>query len=249
MPIRLTQSVKFLIITYFVSFLIQQTADQFLGMHVSRWFALNPHDFVDKFHFWQLLTYSFVHSDVMHVFFNLMMIAFIGSELEAVWGARRFLQYYFFCATSCGVIYILLTTLILHGMASQIPMSGTSGAIYGLLLAYGILFGERVLHFMMLFPLKAKHFIWILVLLELLTTFYSSGGRWAGLAQLGGMAAGFGFLWVRTALILAKKSPTAKWAGNRSKKRRSKHLKLIVNNDQELDELDKDSERDPKTWH
>jgi membrane associated rhomboid family serine protease len=250
MPIRLTQSVKFLLIASFACFLIQQTGDQFLGTHLFRILALIPADWAEKFYIWQIFTYAFVHSGVGHLFFNLLMIAFIGSELESLWGSKRFLQYYFACSIGSGLIYLLIQLVFLKGGGIYNPMVGASGAIYGLLLAFGILFGDRVLLFMMLFPMKAKHFIWVLVAFELLTTVYASGGSWAGLAQLGGMAVGFGVLWGRTALSMRKKAfDQYRAKPSRPKKRRSKHLKLIVNNDQDLDSLDQETERDPKTWH
>jgi len=252
MPIRLTKTVKVLLIVCFASFLIQQTADQFLGMRLLEWFAFIPSAFISHFRFWQLFTYPFVHRDVMHLFFNLMMLAFIGSELEAIWGRRRFLTYFFFCSTSSALIYLISQLAAFGVSAASMPMIGSSGAIYGLLMAYGLIFGDRVLLFMMLFPMKAKHFIWVLVLLELLTTVYSSGGAWASMAQLGGMFAGFGYLWVRASILVAQKQRGQNgkqgfW--NRQKKRRSNHLKLIVNNNPDFESSDDESESGPKTWH
>ena len=245
MAIHLTRGVKFILISCFVVFLIQQTGDQFLGTHLLGALALTSSDILHHSYFWQFVTYSFVHSDVMHLVFNLMMIAFIGGELEVLWGPRRFLQYYFFCTISPALIYFLLSTFSPYG--THMPMIGSSGAVYGLLLAYGILFGDRVLHFMMLFPMKAKHFVWLLVAIELLTTVYSSGGTWVGLAQLSGMAAGFAFLWVRTQLILAQKGKGQILPFGRPKKKRSQHLKLVVNHDTSSDPRNTDSK--PKTWH
>jgi membrane associated rhomboid family serine protease len=252
MPIRLTKTVKALLIISLVCFLIQQTGDQFLGTRIMEWFAFVPSSFGAKFYFWQIFTYPFMHRDVMHLFFNLMMLAFIGSELEAIWGMARFLRYYFFCSTASALFYLVLQLIVMKGFTSQ-PMIGSSGAVYGLLMAYGLIYGERVLLFMMLFPMKAKHFIWVLALLELLTTVYSSGGPWASIAQLGGMGAGFCFLWFRATLLVARKRSGSGGKSDsilgRQKKRRSKHLKLIVNNEQDFESAEDDSENGPKTWH
>lgn len=248
MPIQLTKAVKAILILSFVSFLIQQTADQFFGWHLLSLFALVPHSCVFEGHIWQILTYSFVHRDVMHLFFSLIMIAFIGAELESTWGTVRFLQYYFFCSISAGVFYLLLQVLVRGGL--YVPMIGSAGAIYGLLMAYGLIFGERVMLFMMLFPMKAKHFVWVLALLELMTTIYSSGGGVASFAQLGGMAAGFLFLWIRATLILKKKSLGSRPGRfNRFGRRKAKHLKLVINNEKEFDQTDDSSDKGPKTWH
>jgi membrane associated rhomboid family serine protease len=264
MPIRLTQAVKTLLIIQLVMFLVQHTGDQFLGTHLTAWLGLVPSMVRDHFAFWQLATYPFLHGDVMHLFFNMMMMAFIGSELEALWGSVGFLRYYFFCAVSSGIFYLILQLGILHGFGVSAPLLGPSGAIYGLLTAYGILFGERVLLFMMLFPMKAKHFVLVLALIELMTTFYSPGGAATGVALLGGMIGGFLYLWAQAKILSARRrsgSPGSLFGSGRAKKKKSKHLKLIVNNNRHLGSSDDSSDRgsghsnqsnnpnDPKTWH
>lgn len=253
MPIRLTRTIKVLLIASFVVFLIQQTGDQFFGTRILLWFGLVPSSVFEDHAYWQLLTYSFLNRDIMQLFFNLMMLAFIGSELEVVWGASRFLKYYFFCATASALSYLILQVAFFRGMGINTPLIGASGAIYGLLTAYGIIFGERVLLFMMLFPMKAKYFVWVLGLIELLTTFYSSGGAPTSIALLGGMVGGFLYLIIQANLIRWAKK-TGDGGGifsKRMKKRRSNHLKLVVNNDRELNSPDDDESEGgkPKTWH
>jgi membrane associated rhomboid family serine protease len=227
--------------------MLQQTGDQFFGTDILGIFGLVPFAFLREYRFWQILTYPFFHRDVMQLFFNLMMLAFIGSDIEAAWGSRRFLKYFFFCSVSAGLTYVLIQTAV--GLQSghfraHAPMNGATGAIYGLLMAYGLIFGERVLLFMMLFPMKAKHFIWVLALLELFTTLYSGGGGLASIGHLAGMIAGFGYLWWGATLtVLRNRSKQSK------KKRRNQHLKLIVNNAKDFEREDDDSENNPKTWH
>ncbi|MCM2277848.1 MAG: rhomboid family intramembrane serine protease [Oligoflexia bacterium] len=181
----------------------------------------------------------------MHLFLNLMMLVFIGGELEAVWGTARFLRFYFFCSLSAGVLYLLLQLLIWGESGLQTPMVGASGAIYGLLMAYGLLFGERVLLFMMLFPMKAKHFVWVLAAIEFMTTVYSGRGGLASAAHLGGMVAGFGALWGGAAWkVFRKHREQAREASKREKKRKAaEHLRLVVSNEE------KDENERPKTWH
>ena len=251
MPIRLTQVVKIFLIVYFSAFVIQQTGDHFLGTQLMGVFAFVPALFLKHFYVWQLFTYSFMHTDVMHLFFNGMMLAFIGSEIESTWGSARFLRYYFFCSTASALVYLLFQWGLMRGSGLYTPMIGASGPIYGLLMAYGLIFGERVLLFMMLFPMKAKHFIWVLAGLELMTTLYSSGGVGPGIAQLSGMGAGFIYLWVRVNWILAEKKRRSLGfpQGRVSKKRRSQHLKLVVPDPQEFETSSQDSESGPKTWH
>jgi membrane associated rhomboid family serine protease len=237
MPIHLTRTLKFLIILCFAVFFIQQTGDRFFGTQIISWLGLVPSTFFEGHRYWQLFTYSFLHSDVMHLIFNMLMLAFIGSELEGAWGRTHFLRYYFFCTSVAGVVYLILHTWVLKGAGSAL-MVGASAGIYGLLMAYGLIFGERVMLFMMLFPMKAKHFVLVLGLIELMTTVYSNGGPVASGAHLAGMVAGFFYLWGRARWIMAQK--------NRAPKRKkSKHLKLVVDHPHE----DEDHHGDPKTWH
>ncbi len=244
---RLTPVVKFLLIANFACFVIQQTADQFLGGNLLSYFGLVPAAVVLKFWFWQLFTFPFLHGDVMHLFLNLLMLVFIGGDLEALWGRHRFIKYYIFCSFCAGVLYLLLQIILWGGSGIYTPMIGASASIYGLLLAYGILFGERVFLFMLLFPMKAKHFVWILALVEFMTTLYSGRAGLSSAAHLGGMAAGFFYLWVSANYSIYRRKREQgllkKWGmGGLFKKSKTKgKLHLVVDND--------DKSEGPKTWH
>lgn len=256
-PIRLTPTVKWLVITCFAAFVIQKGGDLFLGTHLKEVFALTPDLAIKNFEIWQLFTYSFLHDDPMHLFLNLMMLAFIGSELEAIWGRTRFLRFYFFCTGIAALTYLIAQIAFYRG---SVPMVGASGAIYGLLMAYGLLFGERVLLFMMIFPMKAKHFVWVLALVEFISSIFSSGNAMGSVAHLGGMAAGFGLLWGRAAWKVFKRQHDES-ASRRQREARVKgasHLKLVANNPKAGSKSksgagssgdDHDSDGSPKTWH
>lgn len=191
--------------------------------------GLLPYRVIYDFWFWQPVTYMFVHStSVFHVMFNMLALWWFGSELEFKWGARFFLAYYFVCGVGAAVIYLLGVVLYALVFGNALPMLapvvGASGAVYGLLLAYGILFGDRVIYFMMLFPMKAKHFVLIMGFIELVTLLdagLSSGV--ANLAHLGGILVGFLFLnfWTKWRHRLRR-------SGSGSKSRR---LKLVVDNE------------------
>lgn len=255
MPIRLTPAVKALLIACFAFFVIQHAADQFFGAHLLSIFALVPSSVVNHLWVWQLFTYPFLHGDVMHLFLNLMMLAFMGGELEAAWGTPRFLRFYFFCSTAAGLLYLFLQMFAWSGQALHVPMVGASGAIYGLLMAYGLIFGERVLLFMMLFPMKAKYFVWILAAIELMTTVFSGNGGLSSAAHLGGMAAGFSYLWGRATYSIWKKrqgdKPWLKRAGAPAKKKRiqPQHLKLVINNKNQVELESTEDDNDPPTFH
>ncbi len=247
MQIRLTRAVKALLIACVAAFLVQQISDQFLGGNLLSWFGLVPSQVVFGGRIWQIVTYSFLHGDVMHLVLNMMMLVFIGGELESAWGTPRFLRFYFFCVVCGGLAYLFLQTLVWKGTA---PMVGASGGIYGLLMAYGILFGERVLLFMMLFPMKAKHFVWILAAIELLSTVFAghAGGGLGSVAHLGGMAGGFAYLYGRAYWKVSQKRQLDKQGQARKdhiRKGRS-HLKVVGGTEQAKDS---ESDTDSKTWH
>lgn len=245
MQLRLTKWVKIISIACLGSFLIQQTVDRFIGGNLLGTFALVPSGFVLHLRFWQIVTYMFLHGDVSHLVLNLMMLVFIGSEIEALWGARKFLFFYFFCGVSGGLAYLFLQ-IFLGDQAIHTPMVGASAGIYGLLLAYGLLFSERVLLFMMIFPMKAKHFIWVLAAVEFLSTIFASQSNVASIAHLGGMIGGIGYLWGWAAFRVYQRQKANRPPGGKPSKKKEKagHLKLVVNQ-----EFEKDKDGKPKIWH
>ncbi len=147
----------------------------------------------------------FLHGSLWHIAFNMLALWMFGSQLEFVWGARRFIQYYFFTGIGAGI-----TNAILQPHSST-PIIGASGAIYGLLLAYGMFFPNRQILIYFLFPMKAKHFVILFGAIELLSSMPLLGNLSDGvahLAHLGGLL--FGFLYL-------KRIPW-RWFGRRRRK-------------------------------
>ncbi len=238
MPIRISKTLKRLLIAYVVIFIFQQSLTQFLGFPFNAWFGLIPNAILGG-KIWQIFTYSFLHADVMHLILNLLVLAFVGSDVEAVWGRRKMLLYYFYCATMAGLFYLFVQFLISNPLYLSIPMVGASGGIYGLLLAYGILFPDRQMFFMMLFPMKASQFIWILAGIEFLQAAFSSNqGGLGAIAHLSGMGAGFLFLWLQAKGFQLTRGTSPK------KKKSASHLRLVKDNPPEDDDRN-----GPKTWH
>ncbi len=141
---------------------------------------------------WQIFTYMYLHSPVnpMHLILNMLMLWMLGGDLERHWGGRRYFTYYTVCGAGAGVFVVLLG--IWQG--DPAPTVGASGAIYGLVLAYGIIYAERVILFMMIFPMKARTLSWILFGLAFLGNWSQSGGGVSHVAHLGGMAVGYLYL-------------------------------------------------------
>ena len=135
MQMRLSPTVKILLIACAVVFLIQQTTDQFFGGHLLSVFGLIPRGFLFEGKIWQIFTYSFLHSDPLDLILNMMMLAFVASDLEFQWGRKRFLQYYFFCAVSAGLLQLLHQLWLRRGRVIERPMLGASGAVSACLVA------------------------------------------------------------------------------------------------------------------
>ena len=249
MPIRLTPTVKALLIAQVACFLIEKTVDRFLGGNLESIFALIPAAFIVKFYVWQIFTYMFLHNDPMHLILNALMLALVGGELEALWGRRRFIAYFFTCGVFAGACYLLMQVFFPSGDGIYRPMVGSSGAIYGLLIAYGILFSERVMLFMMLFPMKAKHFIWILAGVEFFTAVFAPGSGLSSVAHLGGMVAGFLYLWGQAHWLRRQRSLKSKPAKSSKKGSKAGHLKLVINNVKGFERDAEEKGEDPKTWH
>lgn len=142
------------------------------------------------FHFWQIVTYMFMHGGVWHIFFNMYTLFVFGSALERIWGSRKFLTFYFVTGLGAALCHNLVT-LLMHTVAN-IPTVGASGAIYGLLMGYAMLFPNSELQ--LIFPpvrLTAKWFVIIFGAIELLTGLTGMGGNVAHFAHLGGMLFGW----------------------------------------------------------
>lgn len=252
-PPRLTPAVKALCIAMLATFLVQKTADQFFGADLLGLLGLVPQSVVLQGFVWQIVTYVFLQADVTHLILNLLLLVFIGSELESVWGRRRFLLFFFFCSTMAAMTYLALQILPWNGngWSGHQPLTGASGGLYGLLLAYGLVYGDRVLLLMMLFPLKARHFIWVLAGIEFLTGVFSGapGGAMGSFAHLGGMAGGFVYLYGRGWWLVRQKHRAGQAKGRA--KARAGHLRLVPKGGSSDRPKDRDAGDDgrPPTWH
>ena len=136
---------------------------------------------------WQVLTYVFLHGDFGHLFFNMLGLYMFGTELERLWGQKRFIQFLLAGALAAAAVQILWTMAI----GSRIPTVGASGALYALLLGFGMLFPNRIIMPLIPpIPMKAKYFVAIFGALELVFGVFGGGGI-AHFAHLGGMLGGF----------------------------------------------------------
>lgn len=143
-----------------------------------------------NFYPWQILTYMFMHAGFVHIFFNMLALWMFGAELENVWGSRKFLLYYLLCGVG-GALSNLLVGLIAGQGA---PTVGASGAVFGVLLAFGMLFPNRLIYIYFLLPIRAKYMVMLWIGLELWYGVTGTTDGVAHFAHLGGAVAGFVFM-------------------------------------------------------
>lgn len=209
----LTPMVKKLIIVTGAAFALTYIPAAYFNfdpLNFMDWFALSPYLVLHKLYVWQLVTYLFLHAGWFHIIFNLFALWMFGSDLESKWGGRNFLVYYFVTGIGAGIFDVVLTSMFRSD--TSIPTVGCSGAVFGLLLAYGMLFPNRIIYLYMIVPIKAKWFVVIFGAIEFLSSF-NSGSDISHFAHLGGML--FGFLYLRGA------SPPYRWQNSYSEWRRA----------------------------
>lgn len=222
-----TPVVRFLILTNVAIFLLQEF---FLGERFFAFaFGLVPQLVLSKGWIWQLVTYMFLHHGFWHIFFNMFALWMFGSTLERVWGAKGFLRYYFLTGVGGGLCYLLFN------MNSVIPTVGASGAIYGLLVAYAVLFPDSIIYLWFFIPVKAKWFALGFGVIEFVASF-RPGDSIAHLAHLGGMVIGYVYLKRETLFqrVSWRLRTMKKNREVRARERREKHLNGVR---QEVDEI------------
>jgi membrane associated rhomboid family serine protease len=158
--------------------------------------GLVPMWVVHQLRVWQLVTYMFIHAGVFHILFNMLMLWFLGAELERIWGTRFFVKFYFVCGIGAGLLTVLLS-LLPYGPLAQLYASdiiGASGAVYGLLLAYGLYFPDRPIYMYFVFPIPARIFVIILGALAFFSSLSDNGGGMANATHLGGLLVAYLYL-------------------------------------------------------
>ncbi|HLJ18493.1 MAG TPA: rhomboid family intramembrane serine protease [Bryobacteraceae bacterium] len=186
--------VKWLLIVNTVVWLLYFFAVRAGSGHFFQHFALMPAAVLKAFAVWQLATYMFLHDPFgfFHITFNMLTLWMFGITLERDWGTRRFLKFYFLCGVGAGVCVVIANALA--GEWNSLTI-GSSGAIYGLLMAFGMLYPNDTVLFGFLFPMKAKYFVLIIGAIAFLSTFNADSGI-SNFAHLGGML--FGYLYLKS---------------------------------------------------
>jgi membrane associated rhomboid family serine protease len=198
----LTPVIKNLMIIMGAVFLLQKIFEigniQIYSYYFLYYLALVPILVWKEYFLWQLGTYIFLHGGVFHLLFNLLALWMFGGELENYWGSKKFLRYFLFCGIGAGICTVLFTPEIYQ----RVPVIGASGAIYGLLLAFGWLFPNRLIYIYFLFPIRAKYFVIIFGFIEFFSSIEGAGGGIAHVTHLGGLI--FGFFYMAYPMIRQK---------------------------------------------
>lgn len=168
-----------------------QNASPGLFVSLLEHFALWPWG-TEYFAPWQAVTYGFLHGDLTHLLFNMFTLWMFGRDIERFWGPRHFLIYYFVCVAGAGVVQLSVAAL----QGGAYPTIGASGGVFGILLAYGMMFPNRqILLLIPPIPMKAKYLVVLFGVLELIYGVTGTQPGVAHFAHLGGMA--FGFILIR----------------------------------------------------
>jgi len=184
-----------------------------VGINLSTLLGIVPALVLKKYYVWQFFTYMFMHGSIFHLLFNMMLLWMLGTELYLIWGNRFFLKYYFICGIGAGLAVVFLS--FLNPASFIVPTIGSSGAVFGLLLAYGVIFKNKILYVFGLVPVKANKLVLIMGAIELVSLFSQGDSSISHLAHLGGLLTGFIYLRFKT------------W----KRKVSAKRFKVVVNND------------------
>ncbi len=226
------------VVTYFVDFIFSHTPwGTIHGLALNEIFGLVPARILVDHWLWQFVTYIFFHGHPLHILLNMLILWYFGSEIEQRMGRKEFTFYFFLCGIGAGVFNFLVALAFSDPSRLQNPIIGASGAIFGILAAYGVFFGNRYFLVFFLFPMKAKYFVLVMAGIEMIMGVEAnSTDNVAHFAHIGGMIVGAVYLYfryVRSSLASVTNRKDA------DRERLKKQFTLIVN------EKDKDDENGP----
>ncbi|MFH1379896.1 MAG: rhomboid family intramembrane serine protease [bacterium] len=216
-------AVRGLITANIAVFIVQQ----FWGRDFEIFFGLVPVLVLQKLMIWQLFTYMFLHGSFFHLFFNMFVIWMFGRSIESQWGVQAFLKYYFFTGIGAAVLTVIFTP---H---SPIPTVGASGAIYGLLVAFAMMYPQATIYLYFLIPVTARQLVIVFAFIEFFSIPRADGI--ARFAHLGGMLFGYLYLkfgdWLNIRWhYVIKENPVFNFKFN-SRKRKTSHTVIDLNDE------------------
>ena len=219
----MTPAVKAILIANVAVFFVTFVAPQFvLGT-----FGLSPAAVVNDLQFWRLVTYLFVHhpGNITHILFNMLALWMFGVELEHRWGTKGFARYYFVTGIGAGVATVLVSLLPFEATRSIYAATtvGASGAIYGLLFAWALLFPHRQILFMFIFPLPARVAAALMAAMSFFAAVSNSNSSVAEATHLAGFLVGWLYLQGPKNLRLDMQYRLNKWRMERMRRKFNVH--------------------------
>ena len=196
----LTPVVKKIMIINGIVFLIQQIIGRLYPGYIEYIFGLHHIGFAQEFKLWQILTYMFLHGGWFHIILNLIGLWMFAGELEQIWGSAQFLRYYLTTGTGAGFFIALMNYFIYDQYHADPVTMGASGAIYAILLAYGLTWPNRTVLLYFVIPIKIKYLVIIFGLIEFfgtLSTAAGTGGNISHIGHLGGLISGLLYIFIR----------------------------------------------------
>ncbi len=184
-PSIFTDAIKTLISVNFAIFILQTISNSEITFFSN--FGLVPKLVWSEMKIWQPFTYMFFHGDIWHVLINMFVLWMFGSELERVLGKKNFLRFYFITGIGSGV------GTMFFDLQSMVPIVGASGAIYGLLLGYGIIFPNRIVYLYGIIPIRSLWFVIGIGAIALISSF-NNATNISHLTHLFGMIIGYIYL-------------------------------------------------------
>jgi membrane associated rhomboid family serine protease len=179
-PWGITRAVKYLLLANAGFFILEYL----WGPELIHLFGLTP-ALVKKGYIWQPVTYMFLHGGLFHLLFNMFALWMFGCEIERTWGTREFVKYYFITGIGAGLFSFFLS------FNSHIPTIGASGAIFGILVAFALMFPNRLIYLYFILPVKAKYLVIFFGVFTFLASLRHTGDGIAHFAHLGGMVIGY----------------------------------------------------------
>jgi membrane associated rhomboid family serine protease len=193
---------------------------------VSLWLGLVPALVLERWWLWQPVTYMFLHGGLFHLLFNMLALWMFGVDLERQWGTRFFARFYFVAGIGAALTTLVMSMLP-FGFAETLYVSvtvGASGAIYGLLVAFAMMYPHRPIYLYLLFPVPARIFVLIIGGISFLSSITETSGGVAHATHLGGLIAGYLYLAGRRGHFLSTlRSQWLRWRLARMRKRFDVH--------------------------
>ena len=232
-PRYFTEVIKVLIIVNTIVFLFRVIAKNQLDL--AQIFGLSAETVWPMV--WQPVTYMFIHADFFHIFMNMFVLWMFGSEMESLWGREGFIKYYFITGIGSGLVWLLFSinkpfTILI----------GASGAIYGLLLAYGLMFPNRKILIYFLFPVKVKYFVVFLGIMAFISSMGTSGSNISHVTHLSGMVIGYIYIkspWTWPKMLLWINSKVIDVKQRKKEKKETRKMNMQQKVDRLLDKINK----------